>query len=632
MSVALGPRMLPCLVWVPDARQSGAIPTHETARLRRSVWWVLPLLACVACSGSSSPGGEPDGGSHDAGCETPGPTENPPVDEKKDTLAASRLLRRASLALRGVPPTDAEYAAQEAAGDEAAQRAFVDSFVDRTLHEPLFYRTMFEKARDWFDIPVIASTADAPEYGAQQQRTVELCKPGTAKAGAWKFYRGDTKACDGLKPDGTPADETTLEPWWAPGTTVTLVGYAGNTSETGITMPNGTPTPVNCRQVGPEGTCGCGPNAVRCHADHGTYPGHENFVIHNAQGQRRLLFEEPARLFAHLAWYDRPATDLILGTYSVGPTRVQAAYVSQALAGGLTALHEDDSWWRPERYSQAPIDPEHTPGDPYAWREYSVPARNPFLIADRDYRFDPRTQTGAVRGVPAAGILTSIGFLAGYPRERLRGARALEILACEVFSPPQGQTFNEYRRDPGTEGTCQHCHRRLDPAAIHFKRYAKHSSAFEGWGAKYFMPGVGTAWHWPVAWRKGQFPYGGDPYSHWNRWYQPDTLLTPVTEAQATANPESLFIDFLPSDQTLLGQVSDGTIGPLGFAKLIVASGSFDRCVVRHMHAQVMGRDIDPAAEAGYLEAQVKRFVEGGRKIRPYVKSLTQSNLFKRGH
>ena len=111
----------------------------------------------------------------------------------------------------------------------------------------------------------------------------------------------------------------------------------------------------------------------------------------------------------------------------------------------------------------------------------------------------------------------------------------------------------------------------------------------------------------------------------------PDTLLTPVTQAQAEANPEAVFIDFLPPEQNLLGQVSDGTVGPLGFAKLIVASGSFDRCVVRHLHAQVMGRDIDPAKEAGYLEDQVERFVSAGRKVRPYVKTLTQSDLFQRG-
>ena len=37
-----------------------------------------------------------------------------------------------------------ELAAQEGAGDEAAQLAFVDTFVAQALESPLFYRTMFE--------------------------------------------------------------------------------------------------------------------------------------------------------------------------------------------------------------------------------------------------------------------------------------------------------------------------------------------------------------------------------------------------------------------------------------------------------------------------------------------------------
>ncbi|WNG41965.1 hypothetical protein F0U61_15230 [Archangium violaceum] len=607
-------------------------PWLAAARCAHSLLWVLPVLFWLGCSTGSTKAPHDNPGGQDAGCVEPPSEGGSDAGVPADVLSPSRQLRRAALALRGTPPTDEEYAAQEAAGDEAAQRAYVSAFVDQTLQQPAFYRTLFETARDWFNIPPVGPSADPPEYGLQQQRSIVRCADGTPKAGAWKYFRGDEKACQGQKPDGTPAEERSLEPWWAPGTTAVLVGYAASVAATGQTYDaSGFPVTVTCATAGPIANCGCGPAAVRCHADTGSYPGWEDYGLHNPQGQRRLVAEEPARLFAHLGWHDRPMTDLILGSYSVGPTRLQAAYVMQGLAGELTYLLDDDSWWRPSRFANAPVDPEHSQGDPTAWREYSVPARNPFFLEERDYRYDPRTQSTAMRGIPAAGMLTSLGFLSAFTRERVRGARALELLACEELSPPQGQEFNEYRRDPGTEGPCQHCHRRVDPAAIHFKRYAKIGHGFEGHGATYPMPGVGTVWHWPARWRTSEYPYHTDPFIHWNRWYMPDTLLTPVTQAQAEANPEAVFIDFLPPEQNLLGQVSDGTVGPLGFAKLIVASGSFDRCVVRHLHAQVMGRDIDPAKEAGYLEDQVARFIEGGRKVRPFVKSLTQSSLFQRG-
>jgi hypothetical protein len=107
--------------------------------------------------------------------------------------------------------------------------------------------------------------------------------------------------------------------------------------------------------------------------------------------------------------------------------------------------------------------------------------------------------------------------------------------------------------------------------------------------------------------------------------------MTPVTEAEAEANPEAIFIDFLPPDQTLLGQVSDGTVGPLGFAKMVVASGAFDRCVVRQLHKQVVGRDIDPTTEVGYLDALTATFVDNGRRARPFIKHLTTSATFRSG-
>src|SRR5207237_334400 len=125
----------------------------------------------------------------------------------------------------------AEYDALEAAGDEQAQRAFVAAFVDQTLQAPVFYQTMFEMARDWLNVPLVARVADEPEYSVQQQRSLQRCLTGTANAGKWAYWRYDTTACD----DAGSAS-ITIEPWWAPGTQTTLVGFAASTAATG-TMP-----------------------------------------------------------------------------------------------------------------------------------------------------------------------------------------------------------------------------------------------------------------------------------------------------------------------------------------------------------------------------------------------------------
>jgi hypothetical protein len=599
---------------------------------------ILALLSGAACSDDGGPNSaNPTDGSEMSYGDMHAPDMTieedlycPPEEmgeEPDDLLSPGRRLRRAALVLRGAPPALAELEAMEAAPDPDA---FVDAFIDEAMQDPAFYRVLVESGREWFNMPPAPRTADAPEYGLPQQRVVKPCAEDTVNAGMLHYNRQDYD--DGDSCDNPDAPKHTLEPWWAPGTQVTLVGSAANTSPTGKLRLNSQLTDVACSQYGPAGTCGCDVAAVRCNFDGRRYSGWGDYLETNAEGHRRMMSEEPARLFAHIVWHDRPATDLVLGTYMVGPTKTQSAYIMQGIRGGKLDKLDDRSWWDPALFAGAPTDPDHEPTDPLAWREFQQPDRNPFLLAARDTKYDPRDTLTPLTGIPAAGMLTSMGMLASWPRERLRAARLLEALACETFSPPGAdQQFNEYREDPAAEGTCQHCHRRIDPAAMHFKRFAKAGSAMEGWGASYYMPGIGEQWHWSKNWVAGQYPYLGNPFSHWRRWYTPGTRMTPVTEEQAMTNPEAVFIDFLPPDQTLLGQVSDGTVGPLGFGKLIVSSGAFDRCLTRQVHKIVMGRDIDPATEAGYLEALTTRFVAQQRSVRALIKELIRSDLFKRG-
>lgn len=584
-------------------------------------------LFAVACAGKGQLGGPSEQTA--ALCSSGGSGGGATRVEPADDLDPLRVLRRASIALRGEPPTDDEIQEVANAGTADQELAAVDAFVDAALEDTRFYRTMFEVGSRWFNIPLVDRTADAPEYGPKQQRVLAPCKAGTAQAGNLSYWRDDFTSTDASC--GAGVATTTVEPWWAPGTKVTLVGNAASTSPKGQTHANGNVVDIDCKGQ-PEGTCGCGPNAEACWLDLGTYPGWAPFIPGNPDGQRRLLAEEPARLFAHLVWHDKPATDLVLADTSVGPTEVQAAYVMQSIAGGDMSMIGNDEWWRPGKFSSAAVDPLHKAGDPKAWREYTISKRTTFFLADRGYKFDPRKEAGPSKGFPSAGVLTALGFLDAYPRERLRAARALENLACEQLLPPGGDVkFKPYKTDPGREGPCQNCHARIDPAAIHFKRWGKAGSAFEGWGAKYYMPGVGSVWQWDPIWRKGDYPYTGEPFAQWNKWYRPGSLLTPATEEEAAQNPSTLFLDFLPPEETLLGQTSDGTVGPLGFAKMIVAAGAFDKCVVRKVHERVMGRDVDPATESGYLDALTQEFVANGRVVRAFVKSLTKSVYFRKG-
>lgn len=593
---------------------------------------LIPWLAlCGACDAAgdhpSARGGGAPAGQPAAGTDTAPPGDDACTEgiaggetdsEVTDDLDAGRLLRRTTLALLGRFPTDEEIAAL-AEVDAAEQTAWVEAQTDAYLGDLAFYEQMLEFGHEWIAMPMFPRYADFPEYSGHQANIVVPCGPDTANPGKWTGWMGDPDNCDGIRSDGGPEPQATVEPWWAEGTTIEVIGPAALDAR--VVDIDG--AEVDCGRDTEDG-CGCGPNMVYCYPTNSLNDA-QTFVGFNANGQRRMLWEEPARLFAHLAWYDRPLSDLVTGDYSVGPTRLQSAYVRWGRSSGARELDDFQDWWRTSSWS-APTDPFHDADDPSGWSQFPIHTRNPYLVEARDVYFDPVLDApDQLEGIPSAGVLTMLGMLGAFPRERVRAARMLEIFACENFVPPPPDIeFAPYHDDPATQGTCQTCHVRIDPAAIHFKRVQRLYSG------RYPIVAVGAN-QFPPEWVTLTGNYKGEPWTRFARSFVPGTRLTPISAADAAADPHRLFVDYLPPDQTLFGQRSDGTVGPLGFGKLLVESGTFDRCVVKRLHERIVGRTIDETREAGYFDEMVKLFVEGDRKLRPFVRQLVSSESFRRG-
>jgi hypothetical protein len=330
-------------------------------------------------------------------------------------------------------------------------------------------------------------------------------------------------------------------------------------------------------------------------------------IKNEPNSQRRMIWEEPSRLFAHIIVNDRPFSDLVVGDYTVVTSKLQHLYVRSARVNTANSSLDSDEWWRVS--------------DPKAWREVPFARMNPHLLADRSYRFDPRVDDNEPLGVPSAGVLTSYGTLGYFARERVRAARALEIFACRTFvAPSPDLKFNTYQRDPAKEGSCQHCHTAIDPVAIHFKR------VYIDLEGNVMFGGIG-----PWKWNQQALDEGNYVWSRFNTFFVHDTVLTPVDDARLQQKPDARFIDFTPTGQGLFGQSSDETIGPLGFAKPLVESGEFDECAVQHLYEHFIGRALDPTLERDTIVALAERFRSENRRVRPFVKSLMVSDEFRRG-
>lgn len=588
---------------------------------------VLLLLsaAVLACTKAESNGASTEC-AEDAGADA-GP-DTTPVLPDAPPLSATRLLRKVSLRLVDQAPSMEDYEALLALTDDAARDAFLADYIDKLITSPAFYRNMLSFGHDILKVTEANAGFQGEAYIGQLSPMLTACEMGTKHPGTLFTYSGAETASSLALCNDDNAVIVDAEPWWAPGTTVPIFerfspGPSVGTGNIACSQARGSlyETPL------PDSGCGCGPNLRYCQPKDFYWTwGNSNMEV----SARRMVWDEPARLWAHVIWNDRPLSDVVLANYSVAPVALKHTYLRSGQRVGVGAEVDGIPFFRASDYASTPSDPEHAPDSPLAWHEFVVERLHPRYLSlagatpsaglDRTYTFDPRTEAGEPKGIPFAGVLTSLGMLSAFPRERVRGARMMEVFACRDFTPPAAtQKFNEYKRDPATEGSCQHCHTALDPASIFFKRAGN--------------PTYGTDRMW-AGFADGfwddKSPTYSEPWIRWTRVFQPDTRLTPVSEAQMKANPNTRFIDFLPPEQTLLGLKGDGTIGPLGFGKIVVQSGEFDRCMTRRIHQHIVGRDLG-ADETATLDELTAAFVSDGRNVRKMIKRLMKREEFRRG-
>jgi len=535
-------------------------------------------------------------------------------------LSHTRLLRRVLLTLEGRPPTVDEYQAILDAADDAARDALIDAQIDTSLASDAFYEQMVEFGYDFLAVGNYG-------HGITMNNAIRLspCPEGTAHAGKLGTFSSYPALGDPEEIcDDAAAMTHTVEPWWAPGTTVETIGWAGagdvqvpdedNPGEfLDCGVANRMMNAVMRRDNGdPDITprCSCGPNLIWC-ARRAQSPGqgggldgrgYDGFP-NDPTGQIRSLFEEPARLFAHLIINDKPFSDLVIGDYTVANQGLQHFYVRAARMNSAMGFLDQATWWQ-------------SITDPDVWREVKVEDMNPHFLSARNTTFDPRVDMGEPEGIPAAGVLTMIGSLGNFERERPRAARWLEVFTCRDFVPPPPEAeFEPFQRDPATEGVCQQCHTVIDPAAIHFKRFT---------GAGIEVGGMGP-WHYD-----DYVSYSGERI-RWEASYLPDTYMTPVTQAEIEANPDARFLDFLPAGSSLFGIQGDGTIGPLGFGKLLVNSGEFDRCVARKMYERFGGVKLDSGQHAKFIARLTEQFVSNDRNVKALIRYILERPPFRMG-
>lgn len=517
-------------------------------------------------------------------------------DAQAQELSPTRKLRRVHLTLVQHEPDFSRYEELLAAPDPDA---FIAQEVDALMATPEYLDNLRDWSHEYIPFPLIGT---GRVWRANKTINTSRCGSDTLHSGAIAIIGAPNANEPGIC-DNPNAAKNTTTPWWDPSTPVDVVGVAANEALQVDGKDCGVIRLSNYWKRPDTQGCGCGPHLTFCgRGDIGlpyenSYPkGYEDGEIYHPASQARSVMEEPADLFTFIITEQRPFSDLILANYSVVNRGLYHMYVRQGRQSGVYTDRDTDRWF--DMFSD---DEERL--------EVLTSAMNPHLIDNPDYRYDPRVDSNLL-GVPSSGVLTMIGPNFAWPRPRVRAARWLESLACDEFSPPELPIqFPTYQRDPATEGVCLHCHTRLDPAAISFKRSIRQGGA---------LAGVGN-------WKLGNMVSYDSDRQRFTNSLLADTVLTPLTQQEIDADLDNRLIDFLPPDQQLLGQTSDGTIGPRGFAKILLASGKFDQCAVQRAYQRFGGKKLDLGRDARELDEATEAFVASGRNMNELIRQLVLS-------
>jgi hypothetical protein len=188
---------------------------------------VVPLVGLLCCSCTTP---------HESAASA---AEQPLTAAPK--LSPTRALRRVWLTLRGREPSLAQYQAALDAADAGTFDALLASEVDASLASADFEGQMLALGHDYLKVGDYkrGSTEGglAAHFKGSHAVRLDVCAAGTLHAGALGHFSGDVSLGDPSSLcDSSGAATAMIEPWWAPGTMVQVIGRARDPTDQGGTL------------------------------------------------------------------------------------------------------------------------------------------------------------------------------------------------------------------------------------------------------------------------------------------------------------------------------------------------------------------------------------------------------------
>ncbi|MFN7132867.1 MAG: DUF1585 domain-containing protein, partial [Myxococcales bacterium] len=320
-------------------------------------------------------------------------------------------------------------------------------------------------------------------------------------------------------------------------------------------------------------TCGCGDRMRRCEP--------QNNAVFNARV--RAVNEEPVLIADSVLRRDEPYFNLLT---------TRRSFVNGVLSSLWKQRQLNNVW-----AMTPPADLESIPSIDYAgnentWKEY-------------------------VRSEQHSGVLTTQSFLLRFPTQRARVNEFYEAFLCKTFMPPSNATLPDAEDSCNRENNlarrcgCNYCHATLEPTGAHWGRFTERGAAYID----------------PVRYPKlnpkcrdcalsGNTNCGGEC-----REYIMSALDGDGAQSLGMLKP---YLYRTAAEELNIVQ------GPRLLVERMKQTGDLERCTVRRMWKEFLGRGMTEQEQAMYLESLTRSFASSNFNLKKLIEEIVATDAYRR--
>ena len=246
-----------------------------------------------------------------------------------------------------------------------------------------------------------------------------------------------------------------------------------------------------------------------------------------------------------------------------------------------------------------------------------TPPLSPEAIPDVPYSAPADQWVSYLRGEQASGVLTTPGWLYRFPTQRSRVSQFYGAFLCQSFVPPANAVAPDPEDSCNRENNlakrcgCNYCHAIIEPTGAHWGRFGERN-------AHYLDPV--TSPKFSAKCRDCALAGNTGCDGECNDYVM---QATDGDGASSLGMLKSYLYRSADDEANILG-------GPELLVQRMLQTGDLERCTVKRMWTEFLGRPMSTQEETMYLDALVDGFVDGQHNLKHLIDKIVTSDAYRR--